>query len=148
MQKYDCTSAVICLANFSVSFSQCFSGWIHCKPKPSRAYRDFPVSHFSQEKPVFITGNPVLFAEILYSLLQTPVRDCSVVLDYNSYVLFRDTRRDVCIQLFIKQGWTFGPGRISRQHMFCCQMDSIFCHDSWVMIFSRCFSNFTFQFMI
>ena len=43
-----------------VSISQ-----VHCKPKPCKAYRELPVSQFSQGKN-FITGNPVLIAGILF----------------------------------------------------------------------------------
>ena len=39
----------------------CFSillVYIHCKPKPCKAYREFPVSQFPQGKPAFITWEP------------------------------------------------------------------------------------------
>ena len=57
----------------------------HCKPKPCKAYRELPVIQLLQEKPVFITGNPVFIAGIVFSLQGFPckslyfsVGDCSV----------------------------------------------------------------------
>ena len=61
------------------------STFMHCKPEPCKAYRELPVSQFSQGKPVFITRNPLLIVGFLFSLqgfpckpLYFPVRDCSV----------------------------------------------------------------------
>ena len=37
---------------------------LHCKPKPCKAYRELPVSQFSQGKPVSLLGTPVLITGI------------------------------------------------------------------------------------
>jgi hypothetical protein len=78
---------------------------IHCKHKPCKAYRELPVIQFSQGKTVFITGNPVLIAGILFSLqgfpckpLYFPVRDCSVgnmkILEVSSMLKLKKNKKN------------------------------------------------------
>ena len=65
---------------------------LHCKPRPCKAYREV-ISH--RKKQVFITGNPVLIAGILFSLqgfpckpLYFPVLDCSVHVEWSAFTEF------------------------------------------------------------
>jgi hypothetical protein len=61
--------------------------WEHCKPKPYKAYRELPVSQFTQGKTCFHYREP------LFSLqgfpckpLYFPVRDCSEVDAFERWV--------------------------------------------------------------
>ena len=80
----------------------------HCKPKPCKAYRELPVSQFSQGKTCFQYREPlapVLIAGSLFSLqgfpckpLYFPVRDCSVgnmkILDVSSMLKLKKNKKN------------------------------------------------------
>ena len=54
------------------------TSYIHCKPKPCKAYRELPVSQFSQEKNCFHYREPLFSLQGPCKPLYFPVRDCSV----------------------------------------------------------------------